>query len=101
MYIEDKLNAIPLPKQYVRNGKNCYLDPYRKRLIEVQPEETVRQRVAKYCETKLSAPAEMIRLEIPMSKHVKGAAGRADIIIYASDDTPLIIVECKNTDIAF
>lgn len=32
-----------LPKGYKRNGKECYLDPIREKLIYITPEETVRQ----------------------------------------------------------
>lgn len=82
MRIQEELDKILLPKQYRRNGKNCFLDPYRKRLIEETPEEIVRQRIAKYCEEKLKVPAEYIMLEMPMSKYVPGEKGRADIVIH-------------------
>lgn len=35
--IYEELDKISLPKQYKRNGKTCFLDPYRKRLIEETP----------------------------------------------------------------
>ena len=40
------LKNIKLPAIYYREGKSCYYDTYRKKLIEITPEETVRQRVA-------------------------------------------------------
>ena len=46
MIVEKELKAIPLPAIYKREGKECYYDTYRKKLIEITPEETVRQRVA-------------------------------------------------------
>jgi hypothetical protein len=101
--IQEKLEKIQLPKMYKRSGKDCFLDPYRKRLIEVTPEEVVRQKVAKYCEEELKVPAEYIMLEMPMSKYVEGSRGRADIVIHqkAEDNVlyPLMIVECKKTDV--
>ena len=33
---------------YKRNGRECYLDPIRKKLIYITPEETARQRVIQY-----------------------------------------------------
>ena len=33
-----------LPEIYKRDGKKCYLDPIRKRLILITPKETVRQK---------------------------------------------------------
>ena len=48
MIIKEKLNSIALPDIYMREGKECYYDTYRKKLIAITPEETVRQRVASY-----------------------------------------------------
>ncbi len=99
MRIQEELDKIILPTQYRRNGKNCFLDPYRKRLIEETPEEIVRQRIAKYCEEKLKVPAEYIMLEMPMSKYIPGEKGRADIVIHQKKEDgilyPLLIIECK------
>ena len=72
-------------------------------MIEITPEEIVRQKVAKYCEETLKVPAECIMLEIPMSKYVAGAKGRADIVIHrkASENAlyPLVVVECKQSNV--
>lgn len=51
----------------MREGKECYYDTYRKKLIEITPEETVRQRVASYFEKECDVQKEMIELEVPMS----------------------------------
>lgn len=103
MKVKEALEKIQLPKQYKRNGKDCFLDPYRKRLIEITPEEIVRQKVARYCEEILKAPAEYIMLEIPMSKYVSGTKGRADIVIHqkTKDNVllPLVVVECKQQSV--
>lgn len=103
MVIKDKLKKTDLPKVYKREGKDCYFDTYRKKLIEITPEETVRQRVAAYLEKFCSVPKEMIYLEVPMSHYVKGAKGRADIVIHAVDEKgmlfPITVVECKNEDV--
>ena len=99
MRVKEELDQILLPKRYMRNGKSCFLDPYRKRLIEETPEEVVRQKVARYCEEKLEVPFENIQLEMPMSKYVQGKKGRADIVVHQKKDDgilyPLLIVECK------
>ena len=103
MRIQEELGKIQLPKHYKRSGKDCFLDPYRKRLIEITPEEIVRQRVAKYCEETLKVPADCIMLEIPMSKYVTGTKGRADIVIHQKtlDNFlyPLMVVECKQPNV--
>ncbi len=104
MLIENILDTVELPAVYRREGKDCYFDIFRKKLIEITPEETVRQKVARYFEEELGVPRDMISLEVPMSYYVKGAAGRADIIVHAYDEQeqcmyPLTIIECKKKDV--
>ncbi len=104
MLIENQLQRVQLPAIYSREGKDCYYDAYRKKLIEITPEETVRQKVAKFFETRLSVPKEMMSLEVPMSYYSEGASGRADIVIHAYDSEtnciyPVMVVECKNEDV--
>lgn len=65
LIVEKELKAIPLPAIYKREGKECYYATYRKKLIEITPEETVRQRVA-YFENECGVPKEMISLEVPI-----------------------------------
>ncbi len=85
MLIKERLKEIALPKIYMREGKKCYFDTYRKKLIEITPEETVRQKIARLFETEYNVPNEMISLEVPMSYYVQGASGRADIVIHRED----------------
>ena len=89
-----------LPKKYKRNGKECYLDPIRQRLIYVTPEETVRQHVVSYLLDELKVPANMIRVEEHLSHYGLKTKNRADIIIekyVAKNDViePLVVIECK------
>ncbi len=104
MKIEKSLVRIKVPKIYKREGKDCYYDTYRKKLIEITPEETVRQKVASLFELKYGVPKEMISLEVPMSSYVVGATGRADIVIHAVDIEsntiyPVAVIECKKEDV--
>lgn len=104
MKIKDILQQVELPQVYKREGKDCYFDTYRKKLIEITPEETVRQRVAALFEKEYGVPREMMLLEVPMSYYVQGIAGRADIIIHSFDEEeqvmlPIAIIECKNEDV--
>ncbi len=103
MDIYNELEKVSLPVTYYRNSKKCFLDPYRKRLIEITPEEIVRQRMANYCETILGFPRITYSLEVPMSHYVDGAPGRADIIVHAPIDEhtmrPVLIIECKKNDV--
>lgn len=42
------LSKAQLPPIYKRDGRDCYLDPIRQKLIFITPEETVRKRVISY-----------------------------------------------------
>lgn len=88
-----------LPKIYKRGNKNCYLDPVRKNLIYITPEETVRQKVISYLIDVLDVPAEMISVEAHLSHYGVKSNRRADIIVHGADDAgilrPVAIVECK------
>ena len=104
MIINDILRKIATPSIYRRDGKSCYYDIFRKKLIEITPEEKIRQKVALMFNQKYDVPKEMISLEVPMSYYVEGAKGRADIIIETYDSKtqllyPLTVIECKNENV--
>ncbi len=89
-----------LPPVYERNGKQCFLDPIREKLIEITPEEAVRQQVVSYLLNKLEIPHTMIRVEERLSHYGVQTKDRADIIVdrYSEEDQayyPLAIIECK------
>ncbi len=88
-----------LPVIYKRGNKDCYLDPVRKKLIYITPEETVRQKVVSYLIDELDVPAEMISVEAHLSHYGVKSKRRADIIIHGVDSQgmlrPVAIVECK------
>ena len=93
------ITVYRLPKIYKRGNNECYLDPVRKKLIYITPEETVRQKVISYLIDILNVPAEMISVEAHLSHYGVKSNRRADIIIHGADDEgilrPLAIVECK------
>lgn len=97
MYID--LSIQPLPKIYKREGKDCFLDPIRKKLIYITPEETVRQRVLSYIINELKVPMEMISVEDRLSHYGIKSSLRADILIkcFTKDDEliPIAVIECK------
>jgi hypothetical protein len=88
-----------LPVIYKRGNKDCYLDPVRKKLIYITPEETVRQKVISYLVDDLNVPAEMISVEAHLSHYGIQSKRRADIIVHGADSEgvlrPVAIVECK------
>lgn len=93
------ITAQRLPKIYKRGNKDCYLDPVRKKLIYITPEETVRQKVISYLIDVLDVPAEMISVEAHLSHYGVHSKRRADIIVHGTDSEgvlrPVAIVECK------
>lgn len=96
--MKDITNA-KLPPVFKRNGKDCYRDPIRDKLIYVTPEETIRQQVLSYLINTLEVPAEMIDVEVPLSHFGLKTRKRADIVILGRDkndkDHPLTVIECK------
>ena len=95
----NKISKMNLPPIYKRNGKECYLDPIRRKLIYITPEETVRQRVVAYLIQELEVPADMLIVESHLAHYKLDSKRRADIVIHAIDEEgmlyPIAIVECK------
>jgi hypothetical protein len=93
------LSKAKLPKIYKRNGQDCYLDPIRKRLIYITPEETVRQKVISYLLDVLEVPAGMMQVEEHLSHYGLKSRDRADIVVLGknkdNDAFPLTVIECK------
>ena len=94
-----EISKMTLPPIYKRNGKECYLDPIRKKLIYITPEETVRQRVVAYLLNVLKVPADMLIVESHLAHYKLDSKRRADIVIHAINAEgmlyPIAIVECK------
>lgn len=66
---------------FERQGRRCYLDPVRKKLIYITPEETVRQQVLSFLMKRLKVPVKMIREEEPLVHYGIESRGRADLLI--------------------
>lgn len=89
-----------LPPIYKRQGRECYLDPIREKLIFITPEETVRQQVISYIINVLKVPANMIDVELHLSHYGIKSKRRVDILInkYNKENDsiePLCVIECK------
>lgn len=95
----EKAFSEQLPPIYQRNGRDCYLDPIRQKLIYITPEETVRQRVIFYLINVLHIPVQEIISEQHLSHYGIKTKKRADIVIHATDAdgqaVPIAVVECK------
>lgn len=88
-----------LPPVYKRQGKKCYLDPIREKLIFITPEETVRQRVVAYLKRHCCIPKRFINVEEHLGHYGIKTKLRADIVIdYLETDEvkyPVAVIECK------
>lgn len=93
------ISDCALPHKYVRNGKECYLDPIRKELIYITPEETLRQRVISYLINELKVPKEAIRVEEKLTHYGIETKKRADIIVHGADTIPIAVIECKSGNV--
>lgn len=87
-------------KRYLKNNKECIFCSTRKKLIQVTPEEIVRQEFVFKLINEYNVPPELISVEVPLSYYKKGKPGRADIIVSGLDQNsreliPLIVIECK------
>ena len=96
----NNFNKAKLPPIYKRDGRDCYLDPIRQKLIFITPEETVRQRVISYLMDTLHVPANVIRVEEHLSHYGIKSKDRADIIVEKFNEekqetNPLVVIECK------
>ncbi|MFT7071366.1 type I restriction enzyme HsdR N-terminal domain-containing protein [Patiriisocius sp. Uisw_017] len=76
-----------------RENKPTIFDVVRKKFIVLTPEEWVRQNTIHYLINELQVPLSLINVEkqIKLHKTIK----RYDIIVYNSDGSILLIVECK------
>ena len=101
---KNELERITLPAVQISEGKEYYLDPFRKRLILKTPEEVVRQKVLQYLLSCVKVPKELVQVEMLISKYEVESKRRADIIIEKFDEklkllSPLAVVECKAPDV--
>lgn len=69
----------------------------RKKQLKLTPEEWVRQHVIHYLINEKLYPIGLIASEF--SIEVNGLVRRCDIVVFDKEKTPVLIVECKATDI--
>ena len=76
------------------NSKNYIFDLIRKKHLVLTPEEWVRQNLVSYFINDLNYPKGLIKTE--SSLKYNNLKKRSDILIYNSDMTHYMIVECKS-----
>lgn len=78
-------------------NKVSIFDVIRKKFIVLQPEEWVRQHCVHYLINEKKYPKSLINVEKELN--INGLKKRYDIVIFNSDGSILLIVECKSYDI--
>ncbi len=79
-----------------KNSKNkvSIFDEIRKKFVILQPEEWVRQHCIQYLMTEKAYPKSLINVEKELN--VSGLKKRYDIVIFNTDGSIHLIVECKS-----
>lgn len=72
-------------------------DVVRKKFVVLQPEEWVRQNVVRFINETKGYPLSLINVEKQLT--VNGLKKRYDVIVFNSDGTVQILVECKAPEI--
>lgn len=97
------INSQKLSSVYRSEGKDCYLDPIREKLICVTPEEAVRQKVISYLLKVMKIPKQMLDVEAALVDYEVKSPRRADILILNEDEEaryPIAVIECKAPEVA-
>ena len=79
------------------DGRREVLDPVRRRWVALTPEEEVRQHTIRLLHERFGYPLELMQVEGTVA--VNGQSRRCDIVVYATDGQPRIIVECKRPEV--
>jgi len=83
-----------------KNSENkvAIFDEIRKKFVLLTPEEWVRQHTIQYLIQECSFPKSLINVEKQVK--INGMSKRYDIVIFNSDGSIFLIVECKQPDVA-
>jgi len=95
------MQELNFPKYSFRfkssENKLYIFDPIRKKFIFLTPEEWVRQNVIQYLLTEKKYPKSLTNVEKEIK--VKNRIKRYDVVVYTSDGSIFLLVECKAPNI--
>jgi hypothetical protein len=95
------LKQLNLPQYSFKisgNGeKEMILDPLRRKFVKLTPEEWVRQNFVQYLISEGKYPAGLIGIEVMFS--LNKLKRRVDILVHNRSGKPVMIVECKATEV--
>lgn len=94
-----KLNFVPYSFRFKNSENKVYIfDEIRKKFVVLQPEEWVRQHVVRFLIEQKKYPKSLVNVEKQLL--LNGMRKRYDIVIFNSDGSILLLVECKAPKIA-
>lgn len=80
-----------------KNDKMEIFDEFRKKFVILTPEEWVRQHYAQYMVNQKFYPKGLIAIEYSIKLKIRKK--RVDILAFTPYGKPLLVVECKSTDV--
>ena len=80
-------------KTKIKNGKEYIFDIVRKKYVQNQPEEWVRQHIIEYLNKEKGYPISLMSIE--KKNEINNIKKRCDIICNDNNGKPLLLVECK------
>ena len=96
------MNKLNFPSYSFRfkNSENkvAIFDEIRKKFVVLTPEEWVRQHTIFYLMEECNYPKSLINVEKQVK--INGMSKRYDIVVFNSDGSIFLIVECKQPDVA-
>lgn len=93
-----KLNLPEFPAKVKQvDGKVMIFDIIRKKYVQLTPEEWVRQNFIYYLVNFLDYPKSLIKVESGL--RYNRLLKRSDILIFNRDVEPLLLVECKSSEL--
>jgi len=96
------MQKLNLPEYSVKtrivNNQQQIFDEIRRKYVTLIPEEWVRQHFINYLLNDRKFPKGLLAVEHPLT--INKVSHRADIVAFASDGKPLVVVECKAPEIA-
>lgn len=81
----------------IESGTELLLDPIRRRWVTATREEWVRLHVVQFLIRERSVPPGLVNVEVELE--YDGLRRRADVVVYRSDGSPVLVVECKSPEV--
>ena len=75
------------------SGQILIFDPFRKKYVVLNPEEWVRQHLARYLTEEKKVPAGLLSIEAAI--RVASVHKRYDLVVFTNAGKPLLVAECK------